>query len=208
MKKSHFILSLLIINIITYGIVSAETATSQINKNYQEKISIAKNKIASSTAKSEKFTAAEKRIGKKLDVKRNAVAIKFENAVNSLNDIVTKIESRIAKIEDEGISASSSDELLSTAKTDISNSDKEITNLDKLLYESASSTNKGIKIALKNQSVKTQTMLIKAKNGIADVINSLPIVIDDFSTTTLKQSQNNDSSTTKPLVRTPLKIKK
>lgn len=152
----------------------------------KEKLNELKNEKASTTANLKNQLASlkkqreneirnqiENRIGQKLDEKRTKIASEFEKAINNLNNLATRTESRINKL------ASSTDvtalrALLVIAKEKIRLADTELTTLENMLLEPiGTSTRKTIIEKIKNQSEITKTAIKTAHNAIVETIVSL-----------------------------------
>jgi hypothetical protein len=196
MKK--YLISSIVLAILLSGVASAEgysTSTNRIDeikqkitdikqKAAQEREGI-KTELASTTEKlkdlrDEKRSELEMRIGKKLDQQKLKITNAFEMAIRNLKDLVSRIESRITKMEANGINASSSKILLDTAKAKVVLADTELTNLGNLIVQNiptATSTKnaerKAILQSIKAQSEKTKAAIKVAHKSIVDVINSL-----------------------------------
>lgn len=65
-------------------------------------------------------------VTKPLDEERSRIAQEFENALASLNDLVARIQSRIAKMQAAGADISSADALLNITKADIASSTDDV----------------------------------------------------------------------------------
>jgi exonuclease VII small subunit len=217
MKK--ILLSSIVLTVLLSGIASAQTAStavSRINeikqtitnikqKAAEEKAQI-KAQIASTTAdiknaKQELKDAIEIKIGKKLDAQKIKIANEFENTIKQLQSLVTRIESRIAKMDASGINTTTAKALLETAKTKITLANTEVTNLENVLAQqipastSTSSISQRVIIlkSIKTQSEKTKAAIKVARKAVIDVVNSLKPGLQKTknSTSTESTSTNN-----------------
>jgi len=193
MKK--YLVFPIVLTVLLSGVASAEVSSSgpsRINdvkqkitdikqQANQEKENI-KARVASTTANimQEFKSAAEIRIGKKLDQQKTKVSDTFEKAIQNLKDLVSRAESRMAKMEASNINTSAQKILLQTANTKISLAETELANLENLLAQNiptATSTKiserKILLQSIKAQSDKTKNTIKVAHQSIVDVINSL-----------------------------------
>lgn len=196
MKK--YLLYSIVLSIFLTGTAFAETtstaskidAIKQIITDIKQKVTEEKTAIKaeiSSTTSAIKDLrqglkdAIEIKIGKKLDAQKLKIANEFENAMKQLQNLATRIESRITKMDASGINTASSKVLLETARTKITLAGIEITNLENLLAQqipaSASTTllsqRTVILKSIKTQSEKTKTAIKIARKAIIDTVNSL-----------------------------------
>ncbi len=234
MKKLHLLSSLMFLTLLLSGSAFAETVPSLDNKisNLKQKISdikenvlIEKNaiqlksnevknnlkeKLSSTTArliekKQELRTAAEIRVGKKLDEKKNNIADAFEKSIQNIKDLVSRVESRIIKMESSSINASSSRVLLDIAKTKLSIAETSLTDLELLLAQdiptATSTKNDSRKITLQNikkLSEKTKSEIKIAHKAIVDVVNSLkPGQFKEKNSTSTKEKSSTSSDSEK-----------
>ncbi len=215
---------ILILSILLSGVAFAEnTSTSKgIFDTFKQKISEVKQKatedkaiikaqVASTTAsikkaKEELKSAIELRIGKKLDTQKLKIVNVFENSIQNLKDVVTRIESRLVKISVTNISnVSSSKLLLDTAKGQLALAETELTTLANLLASdilvNSTSTiknteRKTLLQSIKTQSDKTKTAIKLAHESIVKVVASLklgqPEKNNSTSTRAISTSTNNN----------------
>ena len=221
MKKAYLLSSIFILALffsnITY-VRASSTSTNKINAIKQKIIDIkqqaveekgkAAAEIASTTtnlknAKQELKSAVEIKIGKKLTSQKLEVANGFEDAIKSLQDLVPRIESRIAKMASSGIDATQAKTNLDAIKIKINSAETETTNLENALAEQipATGTNstqiKQRNSILKNievQSEKTKTAISKARKMIIDALNSLEFGMGKIktSTSTIEATSTNN----------------
>lgn len=216
MKK--ILLSSIVLTALLSGVVFAETTSTaskidaikqtitDIKQKAAEEKAAIKAEISSTTAAMKDLKqglkdAIEIKIGKKLDAQKLKIANEFENAIKQLQNLATRIESRITKMDASGINTASSKVLLETAKTKITLAGIEITNLENLLAQqipaSASTTllrqRTAILKSIKTQSEKTKTAIKIAHKTIIDTVNSLKPGLQKIknSTSTESTSTNN-----------------
>jgi len=187
MKKLNIVSTAFILSTLLTGVAFAEegtvTKTSVVAKIEALRVQASstkdvKERIASTTerlkeAKREK-SDIEKRIGKKLDEQRTKIAQKFEEALKNLNNLVTRVESRIAKIEAAGGNVTAVKASLDLAKAKVALADADLTTLENMLASStATSTKKEMRAAVKIQTEKTKKSVEAAHKAIVKVISSL-----------------------------------
>ena len=191
MKKiiSTVILSIIILPTIGLAATSTNPIKNRLGEIKQQreelknKIEIEKENIkrerASTTEdiknkRQEIKSEIEQRIGKKLDEKRTNIANRFEEAIKNLNNLVTRIETKITKIDGNTTVSSSTKVLLETAKTNVILAENELKILENKLAETvATSTKKAYLASIKIQSEKTKETIKTAHESIVDTIESL-----------------------------------
>lgn len=200
MRKTYLLSSVIVLTLFIAGTVFAEVSTSSVNRINEIKQKIidvkqqsAENKarikaeIASTTnaikdIKQELKSAAEIRIGKKLDVQKNKVADAFEKSIQNLKDLMTRVGSRITKMQINNINVSASQILLDMAKTKITLAETELKNLENMLAQNVpnaststlqNKTRKALLNGIKLQSDKTKSAIKTAHSSIVKVISSL-----------------------------------
>lgn len=139
----------------------------------------------------------EKRIGKKLDEKRTNIANRFEEAIKNLNNLVTRIETRITKVEGKNTVTTSTKDLLASAKLNIILAENELTILENKLAEPiATSTKKAYLASVKVQSDKTKESIKIAHESIVNTIESLKpgLLKDKIRATSTKESASGTST--------------
>jgi exonuclease VII small subunit len=197
MKKVCTLFMTLILTISLSGVAEAQNSSSTNRSEVKQKITDIrqqaaeekaqiKAEIASTTANAKNLRqelkdAVEIKIGKKLDAQKLKIANEFENAINNLQSLVTRIESRIAKMNADGTDTTKANLLLETAKTKITLATTEVTNLENILAQqmpSSTSTSqvsqrKAILKTINAESNKTKLAIKTAQKAIIGVVNSL-----------------------------------
>jgi len=203
MKKIYLLSSVFILTLLLSGITYAEvtsTGTRDISELKQkvtyikqqaleDRIKI-KTNIASTTAnvidiKQDLKSAAEIRIGKKLDEQKIKITDNFEKTIKNLEDLDLRIDSRISKMESENIDASTSKSSLEITKTKLALAETELKNLEISLAEdippvsTSSSQNEKRKVVLNNiklQSEKTKMSIMAVHDSMVNVVHSLRVI--------------------------------
>lgn len=223
MKKNYLLFPIFVLTLFTYSIVFAEVSTTSQNKSIEarkemvdqkqkalEERAEVKAKIASTTERlkekrEELKSAAELRIGKKLEERKAKIAEAFEKALENLKSLIEKTGSRISKMEAESINVAEAKLLLETAKAKFAIAETGLTNLENLLTNDvpANSTGternaerKNILRSLNTQSEKTKAAIKATHKATVDVINSLKRGL----------MKNKNSSSTKQEVSTTTNI--
>lgn len=200
MKQTHLLFSVFVLTLLLSGTAHAEATSTSTNRisEIKQKITDIKEKavedrvkikaeISSTTtiiknAKQELKSVIEMKIGKKLDAQRTKIANVFENSIQNLKDLITRIESRMSKMTLENINISASVSLLNTAGAKLTLAETELTNLENLLttdlptVSTSSSKNNIRKTVLRNinlQSEKTKSAIKTAHKSIIEVVASL-----------------------------------
>ncbi|MFA5651761.1 MAG: hypothetical protein WC933_00125 [Candidatus Paceibacterota bacterium] len=197
MKKTYLLSSIIILTILLSRVASAEIYSTttidaikqtiiNIKQQATEQKEILKEQIASGTANTQQElkSSIEIRIGKKLDTQKLKIANVFENSIQNLKDLISRIESRISKMEASNIDVSASKNLLDIAKINVTLAETELTNLAKLLVQEVPSfststiKNTERRIILKNinsQSEKTKSAIKTAHKSIIETVASLKV---------------------------------
>ena len=207
MMKKYLLPAVIVLTFLCSGVAFAEVSSSTQNKinEAKQKIEDIKQKAKEdiNKVKSELKNEIEIKIGKKLDDQKIKIADQFEKTIQSLKDLVVRIESRISKMEADGINASTSKILLETAKTKIAFAETEVTSLENLLAQDipavSTSTTKNIerKTILKNinlQNNKTKNSIKTADAVIIRVVESLKKDQTEKSTSTSTSETNSNST--------------
>lgn len=176
----------------------------QNTKENKEKI---KNQIASTTSvvktiKQELKTAAEIRIGKKLESKKASLANEFEKSLQNVKNLAIRTELRTQNMDSEKINTISSKMLLAVAKEKIMLAESELTKFENLLASTtiATSTDKiklkarndALKI-LKTESEKVKTAIKVAHESVVKVIVSLKKGLMEKQSASLKEIESTSS---------------
>lgn len=102
----------------------------------------------------------EKKIGRPLDNDRMKIAQGFESALKNLTDLIQRIGSRMTKMQTAGANISSSSALFDTTKANITLAMGNVTDLEKTLAESTStSTRKAILARIKTKNDKAKSSI-------------------------------------------------
>ncbi len=188
MKKTLIILALVSILIPSFSMAEESTTTKQKIEQIKEKRESIKDKIRKEKEEIEKFKSTtssielkektkdiiEQRIGKKFDEKRIKIASGFEEVIENLKNLLTRVETRISNIENKNTISTTTKELVSKARNDILLAEEELTIFEnKLSITTSSSTKKTYLEDLKTQSEKTKKLMKIAHKTIVDIINSL-----------------------------------
>ena len=206
--KKYLLPSIILVSLLFSGIAFAEVSSSTKNKinETRQKIEDIKQKAQEdiNKIKSELKNAIEIKIGKKLDEQKIKIADQFEKTMQTLNDLVVRIESRIAKMDAISTDTSIPKALLVTAKTNVSLAATELTNLENLLAQNipavSTSTVKNTerKLVLKKinlQSEKTKTAIKTARSSIIKVVESLKVGQDkEKNSTPTKQTESTSTN--------------
>ncbi len=206
--KKYLLPSIMLTSLLFSGIAFAEVSSSTKNKisETRQKIEDIKQKAQEdiNKIKSELKNAIEIKIGKKLDEQKIKIADQFEKTMQTLNDLVVRIESRIAKMDASSVDTSIPKALLVAAKTNISLAATELTNLENLLAQNipavSTSTVKNTerKLVLKKinlQSEKTKTAIKTARSSIIKVVESLKVGQDkEKNSTPTKQTESTSTN--------------
>jgi len=206
--KKYLLPSIILVSLLFSGIAFAEVSSSTKNKinETRQKIEDIKQKAQEdiNKIKSELKNAIEIKIGKKLDEQKIKIADQFEKTMQTLNDLVVRIESRIAKMDAISTDTSIPKALLVTAKTNVSLAATELTNLENLLAQNipavSTSTVKNTerKLVLKKinlQSEKTKTAIKTARASIIKVVESLKIwQLKEKNSTSTQQTESTSTN--------------
>ena len=206
--KKYLLPSIMLTSLLFSGIAFAEVSSSTKNKinETRQKIEDIKQKAQEdiNKIKSELKNAIEIKIGKKLDEQKIKIADQFEKTMQTLNDLVVRIESRIAKMDAISTDTSIPKALLVTAKTNVSLAATELTNLENLLAQNipavSTSTVKNTerKLVLKKinlQSEKTKTAIKTARASIIKVVESLKIgQLKEKNSTSTQQTESTSTN--------------
>ena len=205
MKKillTSIILSALLSSGIAYAEVSSATTTridaiKQRIVDIKEQAAIEKAtikaEVASVTAKIKEARLdlrgeIEKRLGLRLDAQREKIANVFEKTIQNLKDLVTRIESRIAKMDAQSINTTPAKILLETAKTKITLAETEVVNFETLLSQPVSTGTRVASMkAIRVQNEKTKTAIRIAHKAIIDTVNSLKPGLNKIRATTTSE---------------------
>ena len=168
--------------------IASTTARLEVRK---EEI---KDRIASTTAflqerRAEIKSDIEIRIGKKLDGQKKEIAQRYENVIKTLNNLVTRVESRVAKMQAAGTDTTSIQASLDAAKVQITLTDSDITSLETLLAtatSTASSTRKEMLSTIQTANMKAKTDAQTAYTSLIKVINSLTTERKEMKSTSTK----------------------
>ncbi|MFA6340621.1 MAG: hypothetical protein WCX27_00055 [Candidatus Paceibacterota bacterium] len=177
-------------------IASTTEAFKEQKEALQAKLMQEKQNLASSTAalkelKQEFKDEIEKRVGKNLDEKRTAIANGFEQAIKQLDDLASKVETRIGKMESAGADVSSARTALNAAREKIVLANEGITALENKLAETIStSTRKTMVSDIKKLGEDIKSNMKAAHRSITDAINAM------HSVEKQKNNEQVESSTT------------
>jgi hypothetical protein len=159
-------------------------------ENIKEKIELEKEKIerekaTTSIALKEKIkNNIEQKLGKKLDEKRLQIAVGFEEVVENLKNLLSRVEERITKIEEKNSVSSTTKDLVATAKDNILLAEEELNTFEaKLSATTSTNTKKVFLDDLKTQSEKTKEIIKTAHKTIVDIINSLKLNLETATST-------------------------
>lgn len=174
---------------------NAEQAAYSAQKQQLEATASSTDTRASSTKRDQEIRdMIEKKIGKPLDAPRFEVAKGFENAISSLNNLITRIGSRIAKMQAAGVDVSSSSALFETIKANLALSENGLTDLENnLALPTSTSTRTALLSRIKSQSNATKTLVETNYQSIMDLIGQLKQE-SETGTTSTSAIVTNDAS--------------
>lgn len=177
------------------GKIMLQAKLASSTARFEEKKEEIKDRIASTSAfmkerRAEIKSDIEIRIGKKLDEQRTKIAQRFEDAIKNLNSLVTRIDSRLAKMQASGIDITTQSALLDTAKLNITAANTELTTLETMLSQPiATSTRKTTIAAIEAQTKKAKGAAETARKSLLKVIVTLTPERDVRASSTMKMKE-------------------
>ncbi|MDE1945771.1 MAG: hypothetical protein KGH93_01065 [Patescibacteria group bacterium] len=118
--------------------------------------------------------AIERKLGHALPAPRMDIAAGFENAVASLENIASRLSSRLSDMQAAGIDTASSSALFTTVQADVGAASSDVTALEELLAATTSVATKNASFdAIRAASTAAKTALETAQKDIIAVIMAL-----------------------------------